>query len=196
MSFRTRLSLVLGGLVLVLVATTSLVIYQTVRVNLDRQIDRFLTDRVSTVAQRLSGPLALRSFGRGERFRVPLGEAEFLAERGRTVTVLEEGDKLGVEMAHPRRARALHEARTHGVTFVTGATLTEIGAKAVTYTVGDETRTADAQHVIFATGVHGDTALADALTARGIEVHVVGDAGAVGYIQNAVATGNAVARAL
>jgi len=122
--------------------------------------------------------------------------AEFLAERGRTVTVLEEGDKLGVEMAHPRRARALHEARTHGVTFVTGATLTEIGAKAVTYTVGDETRTADAQHVIFATGVHGDTALADALTARGIEVHVVGDAGAVGYIQNAVATGNAVARAL
>ncbi|MGA0044224.1 MAG: ATP-binding protein [Ilumatobacteraceae bacterium] len=75
MSFRTRLSLVLGGLVLVLVATTSLVIYQTVRVNLDRQIDRFLIDRVSTVAQRLSGPLALRSFGRGERFRVPLGEA-------------------------------------------------------------------------------------------------------------------------
>jgi 2,4-dienoyl-CoA reductase-like NADH-dependent reductase (Old Yellow Enzyme family)/thioredoxin reductase len=122
--------------------------------------------------------------------------AEFLAERGRAVTVLEAGGTLGVEMAHPRRARAIHEARAHGVTFVTGATLVSIDARTVTFTVGDETRTAEAQHVIFATGVHGDTALADALADRGLEVHVVGDAGGVGYIQNAIATGNAVARAL
>ncbi|MBM3660420.1 MAG: FAD-binding protein, partial [Actinobacteria bacterium] len=119
--------------------------------------------------------------------------AEFLAERGRTVTVLEQDDKLGVEMAHPRRARAIHEARAHGVTFVTGATLTGITADAVTYTVGDEPHSVEAQHVIFATGVHGDRSLAEALTARGIEAHVVGDAAHVGYIQNAVATGNAIA---
>lgn len=127
---------------------------------------------------------------------VGLELAEFLAERGRTVTVLEAGEKLGVEMAHPRRARAIHEARTHGVTCVTGATLVSIDATAVTYVVGDQTRSVAAQHVIFATGVHGDTALADALAARGTEVHVVGDAGEVGYIQNAIATANAVARAL
>jgi 2,4-dienoyl-CoA reductase-like NADH-dependent reductase (Old Yellow Enzyme family) len=127
---------------------------------------------------------------------VGLELAEFLAERGRTVTVLEAGDKLGTEMAHPRRARAIHEARSHGVTLVTGATLTAIGADTVTFTVGDETRTAPAAHVIFATGVHGDTRLADALRDRGLEVHVVGDAGEVGYIQNAVATGNAVGRSV
>jgi NADPH-dependent 2,4-dienoyl-CoA reductase/sulfur reductase-like enzyme len=122
--------------------------------------------------------------------------SEFLAERGRRVTVLEAGDKLGLEMAHPRRARALRDARDHGVQFVTGATVTAIDAKTVTYTVGDETATAAADNVIIASGVHGDTALADALRAAGLEVHVVGDAATVGYIQNAIATGNAVGRAL
>ena len=122
--------------------------------------------------------------------------AEFLAERGRRVTVLEEGDKLGVEMAHPRRARALQEARTHGVTFVTGATVTSIDADGVDYRVGDSGARVTASHVVLATGVHADTTLADALRDSGVEAHVVGDAGTVGYIQNAIATGNAIARAL
>ena len=75
MSFRTRLSLILGCLVLLLVSTTSLAIYQTVRVNLDKQVDSFLIDRVNTVAQRLSGSRELQSLGRRERFRFPLSEA-------------------------------------------------------------------------------------------------------------------------
>lgn len=75
MSFRTRLSLILGCLVLVLVSTTSLAIYQTVRVTFDRQVDNFLIDRVNTVAQRLSGSRELQSLGRRERFRFPLSEA-------------------------------------------------------------------------------------------------------------------------
>lgn len=75
MSFRTRLSLILGCLILLLVSTTSLAIYQTVRVNLDKQVDNFLIDRVNTVAQRLSGARELQSLGRRERFRFPLSEA-------------------------------------------------------------------------------------------------------------------------
>lgn len=122
--------------------------------------------------------------------------AEFLAERGRTVTVLEAGDKLGVEMAHPRRARAIHEARRHGVTFETKAELLAIDTEAVSYRVGEEARSARADQVILATGVHPDPTLADALRARGLDVHVAGDADSVGYIQNAVATGNALGRAL
>ncbi|MFN8024911.1 MAG: FAD-dependent oxidoreductase [Acidimicrobiia bacterium] len=122
--------------------------------------------------------------------------AEFLAERGRNVTVLEAGDKLGTEMAHPRRARALRDARDHHVQFVTSATVTAIEEKTVTYQVGDDTATAKADNVIIAAGVHGDTTLADALRAAGHEVHVVGDAETVGYIQNAIATGNAVGRAI
>lgn len=75
MSFRTRLSLILGCLILLLVSTTSLAIYWTVRVNLDKQVDNFLIDRVNTVAQRLSGARELQSLGRRERFRFPLSEA-------------------------------------------------------------------------------------------------------------------------
>jgi 2,4-dienoyl-CoA reductase-like NADH-dependent reductase (Old Yellow Enzyme family)/NADPH-dependent 2,4-dienoyl-CoA reductase/sulfur reductase-like enzyme len=122
--------------------------------------------------------------------------AEFLAERGRRVTVLESSDKLGVEMAHPRRARALRDARSHGVRFEVDATLQSIDTGHVTYAKGDVTHTVAADNVIMATGVHPDTSLADALRERGAEVHVIGDAGEVGYIQNAIATGHALARSL
>lgn len=114
--------------------------------------------------------------------------AEFLAERGRSVTVLEEGPHLGVEMAHPRRWRALHEARRHGVRFETAATLVEIRADEVVFRRGDDPgeHVAAAGHVILATGVHPDTTLADELGAGGHEVHLVGDAGSVGYIEGAI----------
>ena len=122
--------------------------------------------------------------------------AEFLAERGRTVTVLESGDKVGVEMAHPRRSRAVRDARAHGVRFETGAELVAIDERGVTFRQGEETRTVRAEQVILASGVHADATLADALTARGMEVHVAGDAGAVGYIQGAIASGNAIGRSV
>ncbi len=122
--------------------------------------------------------------------------AEFLAERGRTVTVLEAGDKLGVEMAHPRRARALFEAREHGVELVTGAELVAIHPDRVDVRVGDEARSVAAGHVVLASGVLPDTALADELRAAGLDVHVVGDAGEVGYIQGAVRSGHLAGRAI
>jgi 2,4-dienoyl-CoA reductase-like NADH-dependent reductase (Old Yellow Enzyme family)/thioredoxin reductase len=122
--------------------------------------------------------------------------AEFLAERSRKVIVLEAGDKLGVEMAHPRRARALFEARAHGVELVTGAEVTAITADHVEYRVGDRTLTADADSVVLASGVHADRGVAERMEAAGLEVHVVGDAGEVGYIQGAVRSGHLAGRAL
>lgn len=122
--------------------------------------------------------------------------AEFLAERGRKVTVLESGDKLGVEMAHPRRVRALFEARAHSVDMVTGAEVTAIHADRVEYRVGDHSLSAEADNVVLASGVHPDLGLAERMEAAGLEVHVVGDAGEVGYIQGAVRTGHLAGRAL
>lgn len=122
--------------------------------------------------------------------------AEYLAERGRRVTVLEQGDKLGLEMAHPRRARALHEARRHSVEFVTNAELVEISAKEVSFRVGEEARVARADAVIIASGVHADSTVAQQLINDGFEVHVVGDAEAVGYIEGAIRTGYVTARSI
>jgi NADPH-dependent 2,4-dienoyl-CoA reductase/sulfur reductase-like enzyme len=122
--------------------------------------------------------------------------AEFLAQRGRRVTVLEEGDKLAVEMAHPRRARALHEARSHGVEFVTDVALRSIGRDSVEFDVVDEVRTVKASQVIIASGVEPDHALADQLSAEGFDVRLVGDAERVGYIEGAIRSGYVTARRL
>jgi NADPH-dependent 2,4-dienoyl-CoA reductase/sulfur reductase-like enzyme len=122
--------------------------------------------------------------------------AEYLAERGRSVTVLEAGEKLGLEMAHPRRARAVHEARNHGVEFITGAELVSITQSDVSYRIGEDTHTVRADAVVIASGVHTDHSIAEQLIADGFEVQVVGDAVAVGYIEGAVRTGYLAGRSL
>ncbi len=122
--------------------------------------------------------------------------AEYLAERGRSVTVLESGEKLGLEMAHPRRARAVHEARNHGVEFVTGADLVSITQSDVSYRIGEDTHTVRADAVVIASGVHTDHSIAEQLIADGFEVQVVGDAVSVGYIEGAVRTGYLAGRSL
>ena len=124
--------------------------------------------------------------------------AEFLVERGRSVTVLEEGDDLATEMAHPRRWRALHEARAHGVDFRTGTRLVAVTAdEVIAHTAatdekdGDEVRFG-ADSVLLAGSVQPDSSLAGAIrTGIGgdVEVHVVGDAGTVGYIEGAIRSG-------
>ncbi len=127
---------------------------------------------------------------------VGLELAEFLAERGRRVTLIEPGAYVGQEMAHPRRLRAVYEAEQHHVRIERHATLVEIGSDSVIFERDGERHTASAGHVILASGVHADAMLADELRAVGIEVHVVGDAGEVGYIQGAIRTANDVARTL
>ena len=118
--------------------------------------------------------------------------AEFLAERGRKVTVLESGPHLGVEMAHPRRWRTLDTARTHGVAFQTDAQISSITEDLVHFRVGDdgELQEVAADHVIIADHVAPGAPLQGELTAAGIETHVVGDAAAVTYIQGAMRTGH------
>ena len=126
------------------------------------------------------------------------GLAEFLADRGRSVTVLEEGGDLATEMAHPRRWRALHEARAHGVDFRTRTRLVAVTAdEVVAHTSatdendGNEVRF-DADSVLLAGSVQPDSSLAEAIrTGIGgnVEVHVVGDAGTVGYIEGAIRSG-------
>lgn len=131
---------------------------------------------------------------------VGLELAEFLAERDRTVTVLEPGPHLGLPMAMPRRWAAVAKATGHGVTLVRNAHVSEITATAVHYTVTPGAPGAlvavDADDVIIASEVHGDTTLADHIRAAGLTVHVVGDAGTVGYIEGAMHTAHAVATAL
>lgn len=117
---------------------------------------------------------------------VGLELAEFLAERGRRVTVLESGPAAGLPMAAPRRWSAVRAATAHGVEIVRSATVTEIIAAEVAYDLDGQHRRAAADDVVIAGEVHPGAPLAEALRARHIEVHVVGDAAEVGYIEGAV----------
>ncbi|MEO0492401.1 MAG: FAD-dependent oxidoreductase [Actinomycetota bacterium] len=115
--------------------------------------------------------------------------AEFLLERGREVTVVEAGDKLALEMAHPRRWRVLGDLRDHGATLVTGARDVEIGADTVTWTTDEGAASAAADTVVIAQLVDGDLGVAESFTAAGFDPIVIGDAGGVGYLEGAIHAG-------
>lgn len=128
---------------------------------------------------------------------VGLELAEFFAERGKSVTVLEEGAQLGLPMALPRRWHAVRRASDHGVRLERRAVPEEITATSVVYRDSEGRRsTVAADLVVVASEVSSGAPLAKELADRGVAVEVVGDADEVGYIQGAVHSAWQVARHL
>lgn len=127
---------------------------------------------------------------------VGLELAEFLAERHKSVTVLENGAQVGLPMAIPRRWTSVRKATEHGVTIHRGAEVVEITPSDVRYRLQDGLAVAPADLVVVASHVMPGTPLADDLRSLGLDVHVVGDAGEVGYIQGAIHSAWRVARQL
>ena len=127
---------------------------------------------------------------------VGLELADFLAQRGRAVTVLEEGAALGLPMAAPRRWAAVRHAGEHGVALVRGATVLAITPDHVAYRAGDEDHQVPADTVVVASEVRSGSTVAADLAAAGIEVHTIGDAAEVGYIEGAIHSAWPVAAAL
>ncbi|MEZ4333830.1 MAG: FAD-dependent oxidoreductase [Myxococcota bacterium] len=125
---------------------------------------------------------------------VGLELAEFLAERGRRVVVLEAGPKLGLELAHPRRWRVLHELRALGVELVTNAVVRKIGEREVSYeirTSPSEGRiaSAPAESVILAVGLGANPGVAARLKEAGVPIREIGDVTGVGYLEGAIRDG-------
>lgn len=129
----------------------------------------------------------------GERVVIIGGElvglelAEFLAKRGRKVTVLEETSRVGRGLPLVRRFRVIDECRELGVDLLTEASDFVIGDHQVTYSNdAQQERTIAADSVIVAKGATGDDTVADALRPLGIPVHQIGDCTGVGYIEGAM----------
>lgn len=119
---------------------------------------------------------------------VGLELAEYLAERGREVTVLEASERPGKGLFIVRRMRLLHELKQHlQVSINVGASAIRIDDHRVLYTNerGQE-RSIAADHVIVAQGASADTTLADNLVASGFKVHAIGDCTGVAYIEGAM----------
>ncbi len=123
--------------------------------------------------------------------------AMFLAERKRTVTLIEETNKLATEMALPRRWRALHEIREIGVNILCETTVESIGAKDITCVLKDgEKQLLKIDSVIIASGIQANHTLAEKIRKMGFDVHLIGDCSRVEYIKGAMENGFEVGRAL
>ncbi|WP_166133350.1 oxidoreductase [Nocardioides ochotonae] len=117
---------------------------------------------------------------------VGLELAEFLAERGRRVTLLHEQQQLGLPLAMPRRWTAVRHAKQHGVQIHRNVSVTRITEAGVEWTEGETSHSAPADMVIYADGTTAAAPLADELREAGFSVDVVGDAGEVNYIHGAI----------
>ena len=163
------------------------------------------TSSLMRLAMKLGGALGvtgnLDALREGSKWWMPLGKrvviiggelvglelAEFLAHRGRTVTVLEESSRVGKGIPLVRRFRAVDDCHDLGVALLTGANDFEIGDNIVTYTNDcGQRRTIPADTVIVAKGARGNEMLADNLAAAGFTVSRVGDCTGVGYIEGAM----------
>lgn len=128
---------------------------------------------------------------------VGLELAEFLAERGRQVTVIDSSPEAGKGLFLVRRLRLLEELKHLGVTLIKRAGDISIDKQAVSYTNSrGQRRSIDADHVIVAQGATGNLQLADEIKAAGFGVHTIGDCTGVTYIEGAIEEAAELALAL
>jgi len=127
--------------------------------------------------------------------------AEFLAERKRKVSVLEEGEIFALEMAHPRRWRVLHDIRQAGVELINHARVDRITEREVEFSISApeenvERHGIEADSVIVTLGLEPNPGLAARLEADETRVIAVGDCTGIGYIEGAIRDGFHAALAL
>jgi 2,4-dienoyl-CoA reductase (NADPH2) len=125
---------------------------------------------------------------------VGLELAEFFVDRGRRVTILEEGPKFGLEMAHPRRWRVLDDLRKHEVELIPFARVRSIGKTSVEYDLCEDPDdpvpgSVKTDTVILAIGLGSNPSIAAGLEEAGIPIRQIGDVTGVGYLEGAIHDG-------
>lgn len=113
--------------------------------------------------------------------------AEFLHERGRRISIIDDVAQFGAGLSTARRTVMLDEMKDSGITMHPRASNMHIDADAVRFvdTAGQPIGLS-ADTVIIAKGAEPNLALYERLKAAGMDAHVVGDCGGVGYILGAV----------
>lgn len=126
---------------------------------------------------------------------VGLELAEFLTERGRRVTVVDEVPRFGAGLTVVRRMRLIDELKEHGVALAPSAKNIRITPEAVEFTdAAGQPITVGADNVVVAKGARADLTLADALKAQGFNIYEVGDCTGVSYIEGAIRDATRVVR--
>ncbi len=130
---------------------------------------------------------------------VALELAEFLASRGRLVSILEAGNDIAPEVGNKRKTEHMDRLDRLGVTVHVRAPVERITKQVVVFTpAGGAARQLAADSVVIAGNVEPDTALFEALVAAlpGIQVHAAGDCNGLGLIRKATEEGARAACAI
>jgi 2,4-dienoyl-CoA reductase (NADPH2) len=119
--------------------------------------------------------------------------AEFLARRGRKVSLVEEGEKFAVELPVVRRWRVLEELRELAVVMINNTGVKAISGRKISLDCQGVEVEIEADSVILASGAAGDLSIAERCIALGLETHVAGDCDGVAYLEGAMRSAHAVA---
>ena len=123
--------------------------------------------------------------------------AEFLAKRGRKVTIVEESDKIGDTLLGFRLGLLMDWFARTGVTLVTGAKGIEIVDNGLAYTDRDGARhTLVADTIVPTSPLKANTQLLESLRGMAPELYLIGDARQPGMIIDAVREAYQTARAV
>ena len=117
--------------------------------------------------------------------------------RNRDITVIEMADEIMLKEAGAVRSNLVLRMMKKGIHIITKATVDRVEESAIRYTQGGNSYVIDdADTLVFATGYKVDPAMEEMLKAAGVTYHMVGDAGAVGNLKDAISTGYEIARTL
>lgn len=121
---------------------------------------------------------------------------EFLTKRGRRVTIVEKGEKLGDGMVEVYRSHLMYWFEKKGVTLISGVKeYVEINDKGLTIlTKEGKKQTLEADTFVPALPLTSNTALLEALSKKVPEIYGIGDCKEPGLIADAIGAGLRTAR--
>ncbi|MDY6911590.1 MAG: FAD-dependent oxidoreductase, partial [Chloroflexota bacterium] len=122
--------------------------------------------------------------------------AEFLADKGKQVTLMRRGRRVATKIMPFSRPALLQRLRSKHVTFLTGVTYREINDIGVALIMKEgEHKTVEADTVVIAAGATSNNALFKVLEGKVPELHLIGDALEPRGILEAIREGAQVGRA-
>ena len=122
--------------------------------------------------------------------------AEFLAEKGRKVTILEMLGRIGADIERTARWVMMERLRSLGIRMERNAKVEEITETGASVSRDGNTEFFEADSVVLAVGMESNRKLADELEGKVATVQVIGDSAEPGRIAKAIESGLRVARAI
>ena len=139
----------------------------------------------------------------GERVIIIGGElvgcetGEFLADRGKKVTITRRGPEMATKMPLSTQRLLLDRLATKGVTLLTGVKYEEITDEGLLITTKEgEKHIIEADTIVLAAGARPNTELFEALKDKGYETYLAGDCIEPRSILNAIHDGSEVGRTI